>query len=116
MTGFDPSASAPSAAAASQAPASSSAQKAASPRVAATYECRSGVKFSIDPDKAAVSIDGHPIGVAEDFYHRAYNLRPGTHYAKLTLRGYRTETVKILVRSTASDDNADIKLKLRPSS
>ena len=114
MTGYDPSANAPSAAAASQAPSTSAAQKAS--RVAATYECRTAVKFSIEPDTAGVSMDGRNIGIAESFYHRAYPLRPGTHYAKLTLRGYRTETIKILVRSTASDDNADIKLKLRPSS
>ena len=116
MTGYDPSASAPSAAAASQAPPASSAPKSQRIAVAATYECRSGVKFSIDPDTASVSMDGRNIGIAGTYYHRAYPLRPGTHYAKLTLRGYRTETVKILVRSTASDDNADVKLKLRPSS
>jgi len=111
MTGYDPSASAPSAAAASQAPSASPAQKA--PRVAATYECRSGVKFSIEPDSATVTLDGRNIGAAETYYHSAYPLRPGTHYAKLTLRGYRTETVKIVVRSGASDNNADVKLKLQ---
>ena len=116
MTGYDPSAASPSAAAASQAPSASSAPKSQRIAVAATYECRSGVKFSVDPDKAAVSMDGKNIGAAETYYHRAYALRPGTHYAKLTLRGYRTETVKILVRPSASDDSADIKLKLRPSS
>src|SRR5215471_1403186 len=115
MTGYDPSASSSAAAAASRAPAPPAAPK-QSQRVAATYECRSGVKFSIDPDSAAVSMDGRNIGVAETYYHRAYPLRPGIHYAKLTLRGYRTETVKILVRPAAFDDNADIKLKLRPAS
>lgn len=115
MTGFDPSAGAPSAAAASQAQPSSSAQKTA-PRVAATYECRRGVKFSIDPDSATVTIDGRRIGIADDFDRSAYDLRPGTHYAKLTQPGYRTETVKIVVRPSAPDETADVKLRLRPSS
>jgi hypothetical protein len=114
MTGYDPWAAAPSAAAASQAAPAAAAQKA--PRVAATYDCRSGVKFSIDPDNATVTLDGRNIGAAETYYHRAYPLRPGTHYAKLTLRGYRPETVKIVVRPGASDENTDVKLKLRPSS
>ena len=118
MTGYDPSANAPSAAAASQAqvPRASAAPKSDRIAVTATYECRTGVKFSIDPDSATVTLDGRNIGAAETYYHRAYALRPGTHYAKLTLRGYRTETVKIVVRPGASDDNADIKVKLRPSS
>lgn len=84
------------------------------PKVRATYENRRGVKFSIDPDKAVVTMDGKRIGISEDFYHRAYNFsRSGTHYAKLSLRGYRTDWVKIVVRSGAEDENADIKLELR---
>jgi hypothetical protein len=83
-------------------------------RVRATYECRSGVKFSIDPDKGAVTIDGCRVGIAEDFYHHAYTFsRPGTHYARLSLRGYRTEYVKIVVRPGADDENADVKFDLR---
>jgi hypothetical protein len=86
------------------------------PKVRATYECRRGVKFSIDPDKAVVTMDGKRIGISEDFYHRAYNFsHSGTHYAKLSLRGYRTDRVKIVVRSSAGDENADIKLELRRS-
>jgi hypothetical protein len=86
------------------------------PKVRATYECRRGVKFSIDPNKAVVTMDGKRIGISEDFYHRAYNFsRSGTHYAKLSLRGYRTDWVKIVVRSGAEDENTDIKLELRRS-
>jgi hypothetical protein len=86
------------------------------PKVRATYECRRGVKFSIDPDKAVVTVDGKRIGVSEDFYHRAYNFsRSGTHYAKLSLRGYSTDWVKIVVRPGAEEENADIKLQLRRS-
>jgi TIR domain-containing protein len=86
------------------------------PRVYATYVCRRGAKFSIDPDKATVTIDGHRVGIAEDFYHHAYTFsRSGTHYARLSLRGYRSETVKIVVRPTAEDENTDVKLDLRRS-
>ncbi len=92
----------------------SSPSKRPTPRVRATYECRRGVKFSIDPDKAVVTMDGRRIGISEDFYHRAYTFsRSGTHYAKLSLHGYRTDYVKIVVRSGAEDENADIKLELR---
>ncbi len=83
-------------------------------RVYATYVCRRGAKFSIDPDKATVTIDGRRVGLAEDFYHHAYTFsRSGTHYARLSLRGYRSETVRIIVRPTAEDENTDVKLDLR---
>ena len=85
------------------------------PRVRASYECRRGVKFSIDPDQATVTMDGRRIGIARDFYHDEYNLRPGTHYAKLSLRGYRTDTLKIVVHPGAEDDNVDIKLEMHRS-
>ncbi len=85
-------------------------------RVRATYECRRGVKFSIDPDKAVVTIDGRRAGVAEDFHHQVYKFsRPGTHYARLSLRGYQTEWVRILVRPGADGNDADVKLSLRRS-
>ncbi len=101
-------------AAAPSASASDGASAKRPPSVRATYECRRGVKFSIDPDKAVVTIDGRRIGIAEDFYHHAYDFsRAGTHYARLSLRGYQTEWVKILVRPTAEDENADVKLSLR---
>jgi hypothetical protein len=88
------------------------------PRVAATYECRRGAKFRIDPDKAVVTIDGRRIGISDDWDDRGggkiwYFSHPGTHYAKLSLRGYRSEWVKIVVRSTAGEEVADVKLDLR---
>ncbi len=42
--------------------------------------------------------------------------RAGTRYSRLSLRGYRTEFVVIIVRSTAEDENTDFKLDLRPLS
>ena len=99
-----------------RAPAPAVAAPTKSPRVYATYVCRRGAKFSIDPDKATVTIDGRRVGIAEDFYHHAYAFtRSGTHYARLSLRGYRSETVKIIVRPTAEDENTDVKLDLRRS-
>jgi hypothetical protein len=90
-----------------------SASRQRAPKVRASYECRRGVKFSIDPDQATVTMDGRRIGIAKDFYHDEYNLRPGTHYAKLSLRGYRTDTLKIVVHPGAEGDNIDIKLEMR---
>ncbi len=53
----------------------------------------------------------------EDFYHHAYTFsRSGSHYARLSLHSYRTEYVKIIVCSTAEDENTDVKLDLRPLS
>ncbi len=90
------------------------------PRVSATYECRRGAKFRIDPDKATVWIDGRRIGIADDWDDRGggriwYFIRPGTYYVKFSLRGYRSDSVKIVVRPGAGEEIADVKLDLRRS-
>ena len=90
------------------------------PRVSATYECRRGARFRIDPDKAMVTIDGRSIGVSDDWDNRGggkiwYFSHAGTHYGKFSLHGYRTEWVKIVVRSDAGEEVADVKLDLRRS-
>jgi pyruvate/2-oxoglutarate dehydrogenase complex dihydrolipoamide acyltransferase (E2) component len=112
------------AAAAASAPRAAAAADARSakqpPRAGATYECRRGAKFRIDPDKAVVTIDGRRIGIADDWDDNGggkiwYFAYPGTHYVKLALHGYHTEWVRILVRWTASKEVADVKLDLRRS-
>jgi TIR domain-containing protein len=90
------------------------------PRVSATYECRRGAKFRIDPNRALVTIDGRSIGISDDWDDRGggkiwYFSNPGTHYAKLSLRGYRSEWVRIVVRSAAAEEVADVKLDLHRS-
>ncbi len=90
------------------------------PRVFATYECRRGAKFRIDPDKAMVTVDGRRIGISDDWDDRGggkvwYFSRSGTHYAKLSLSGYRSELVKIVVRASAEEEVADVQLDLRRS-
>ena len=90
------------------------------PPVSATYECRRGAKFRIDPDKAMVTVDGRAIGISDDWDDRGggkiwYFTKAGTHYAKFSLHGYRSEWVRIVVRSGAPEEVADVKLDLRRS-
>jgi hypothetical protein len=59
------------------------------------YDDRAYVRFSIDPEpaeEAAVYVDGHYAGVADDFnsWYEGLPLEPGRHEIVLYLEGYRT--------------------------
>ncbi|MDE3135768.1 MAG: PEGA domain-containing protein [Acidobacteriota bacterium] len=61
----------------------------------------SELKLSVDPDRAAVFVDGRFVGHAGEFGHGML-LAPGTHQIKIGLPGYRTfaATVTLLSRQT----------------
>lgn len=61
----------------------------------------SELKLSVDPDRAAVFVDGRFVGHAGEFGHGML-LAPGTHQIKIGLPGYRTfaATVTLLSHQT----------------
>jgi len=82
------------------------------------YECREGVKFTVSPDTASVSINGRRVGTAAEWSDRrdgrVYTFaRPGTYQVKLTQKGFAPAYVRISVRGSASRDVAEVKLDLR---
>lgn len=83
------------------------------PPVVKTYYGRQGAVFNVDPEDALVEIDGQVIGTADDWDGKGGGKvyvfpGPGTYYAKLSLKGYRTAWVAIVISPSAKDKNADV--------
>jgi hypothetical protein len=92
-------------------------QPTATPPIEKTYECREGAIFGVDPEEALVAVDGTTIGTADDWDDAGgggkYRFAgPGTHYVRLSLPGYRTAWVKIVVRAGAEEEYAEVDLEL----
>lgn len=87
------------------------------PPIEKVYECREGAIFGVDPEEALITIDGATIGKADDWDDagggKKYSFGgPGTYYVKLSLDGYRTAWIKIVVHPQAEEEYADIDLEL----
>ena len=83
-----------------------------------TFHCRKGAEFDVDPEDAAVAIDDVVIGLADDFDGkgggRTYYFRgPGTYIVRLSMKGYRTAWVKVIVSSDAAESVVSVDTKLR---
>ncbi|MGC8915822.1 MAG: serine/threonine-protein kinase [Thermoanaerobaculum sp.] len=83
------------------------------PPVVKTYFGRHGAVFNVDPEETLVEIGGKVIGIADDWDGKGGGKvyvfpGPGTYYAKLSLSGYRTVWVAIVITPTAKDDEADV--------
>lgn len=83
------------------------------PPVVKTYFGRRGAVFNVDPEEALVEIDGKVIGIADDWDGKGGGKvyvfpGPGTYYAKLSLKGYRTVWVAIVISPSAKDEKADV--------
>lgn len=83
------------------------------PPVVATYFGREGAVFNVSPEEALVEIEGNIIGTADDWDGkgggRVYRFpKPGTYYARLSLQGYRTVWVAIVITPSAGDEEADV--------
>jgi hypothetical protein len=66
------------------------------------------VRFTSSPDQARLYVDGQYVGIADDWDNRgggrAFELgKPGTHYVRMELPGYRTKTLQIDVVANAGD-------------
>jgi hypothetical protein len=84
---------------------------------AKTYECRQTAEFHVDPEKTLVTVDGREIGKADQwdgmFFRKGYAFPgPGAYTVKLSLPGYRTEWVQIVVRPEAKKKTAMVELEL----
>lgn len=85
--------------------------------VSQVFECRRGAEFHVSPDETVVTIDGRRIGIADDWDGsgggRTYYFRgAGTYYVRLSLRGYRTTWIKIVVRPGAEEEIVDVDTSL----
>jgi hypothetical protein len=71
----------------------------------------------VDPEEALVEIEGKIIGIADDWDGKGggkvYQFPgPGTYYVKLSLKGYKTAWVAIVITPQAKHENADVDLEL----
>lgn len=83
------------------------------PPIAAVFETRRAAEFHVDPEDALVTIDGRPIGKADDWDDMGGGKQwvftaPGEHLVELSLAGYRTAWIKIVVKPDAKRDVVDI--------
>ncbi len=93
----------------------------AAPAVVATFQCRSGAEFNVSPEEAEVTVEGRVIGIADDWDGMGGGEvftfpGPGVYYVRLSLDGYRTAWVKVIVSPDAEDDVADIDTELEKDS
>ncbi len=89
------------------------------PEIVAIFYCSSGVEFDVTPPEALVTVDGAPIGRADNGDHARSDAEyrfpsPGRHYLKLSAPGYRTTWVAVVVDPRAEDEIAEIDTRLPP--
>jgi tRNA A-37 threonylcarbamoyl transferase component Bud32 len=87
------------------------------PAVVATFECSEGAEFNVSPEDAIVSINGKEIGKADDWDGMGGGQtfkfpQPGTYYVQLSLKGYQTALVRIVVKKDAKEKIADVDTEL----
>jgi hypothetical protein len=85
------------------------------------YRTRRFGKFGVSPDQARMYVDGHYVGIADDWDDRGGGRkfefhREGTHHVRFELPGYRDLKVDVIVTSGADDDTTDIGDELKRES
>jgi serine/threonine-protein kinase len=80
------------------------------PPVVAIFYCQRGAEFNVSPKEANVTVDGKEIGKADG--QKYVFSRPGRHYAKLALPGFRATWIEIVVDPAAKDEIADVDTRL----
>jgi two-component system chemotaxis sensor kinase CheA len=81
------------------------------------FETRRAAEFHVDPEDALVTVDGSPIGVADDWDDVGGGKQyvfpgPGEYLVQLSLAGYRTAWIKIVVSPGAKRDVANVDTNL----
>jgi hypothetical protein len=81
--------------------------------VDAEYRTRRAVRFTSSPDQARLYLDGQYIGIADDWDNRGGGrelefAKPGTHYVRMELPGYRTLVIQIDVTDESGRDSPSI--------
>jgi len=83
------------------------------PPIVATYQCRVGVKFDVEPEEAEIAVDGRSIGTVEDLDGEPYTFEgPGSYYVRIEREGYVTMWVKVVCREGADEDYYEIERDL----
>lgn len=87
------------------------------PPIAAVFECRSGAKFGVDPEETLVEINGVVLGIADDWDGmgggQVYTFPgEGTYLVKLSLEGYETAWVHVVVKAGAKRDVVTVNTEL----
>jgi serine/threonine-protein kinase len=95
------------------APPPSAAPPAKPERIDSQVETRRAVRFTSSPDQARLFLDGRYIGIADDWDNRGGGRelefsKPGTHYVRMELPGYRPHVVEIDVTDEAGKDSPSI--------
>ena len=87
------------------------------PPIAAVFHCRRGAEFKVDPEEVLVTVDGQLLGEADDWDGAGggktyYFDGMGDHLVKLSLQGFRTVWVKVVVTPSAKRDVVDVDTEL----
>jgi len=88
------------------------------PPIEKVFTCEKGAKFSVSPEDAEVWIEGKKIGTADDWDDmgggKVFKFsQPGSYYVRLALKGYKTAWIKIVVKSDAKEDVANVDTELK---
>ena len=87
------------------------------PPIAEVFQCRKGAEFHVDPEEVLVTIDGQLLGKADDWDGagggETYSFPgPGDYLVQLSLQGFRTVWVKVVVTPSARRDVVDVDTEL----
>lgn len=82
-------------------------------RVDAEFRTRRAVRFTSSPEQARLYLDGRYIGIADDWDNRGGGKelqfgKPGPHYVRMELPGYRPYVIEIDVSPDADKDSPSI--------
>ncbi len=85
------------------------------------YRTRRYAKFSVSPDQARIYLDGHYVGIADDWDDRGGGKtleigRAGPHQVRLDLPGYRSLNLEVIATPQASDQTVEIGDELKRES
>lgn len=88
------------------------------PPLVAVFKARKAARFDVSPDDAEITVNGRSVGKADDWDDRGggklYEFdAPGAYYVRLSLKGYRTAWIKIVVSRDASEKVAEVDTELK---
>jgi len=76
------------------------------------YRARRSARFGVSPDQARIFVDGHFVGIADDWDShgggKELEFTPGRHRVRLELPGYRNLDLEVVVTAEAEDETARI--------
>ena len=87
------------------------------PQVVEIFYCQLAAEFKVSPEDALVTVDGVPIGRADNSDRarqetRYVFSRPGRHDVKLAAPGDRTTWIAVVVDPKATEETAEVDTRL----